>query len=189
MLESIYFYSAVIGGACLLLQLVLLLLGGEDGGDLDGDLDVDAGGSHQDSSFWMLEAISFRTVASAASFFGLTGLATTSAGLSQQVSLVLAIAAGVGALYAVYWAFRQMFRVLQTSGNELIQNALGQPGSVYVPIPARNAGLGKVHIEMQGRTVEYQALTGDESPLGTGTSVYVMDIVNSDTVRVTKAED
>lgn len=195
MLESIFFYSAMIGGAFLLVQLAMLLLGADDGGDLDAggdvdvDVDADGDGGHQDNGFWLLEVISFRTVATAASFFGLAGLTARSSGLNPAMSLAIAIAAGVAAMYAVYWAFRQLFRVLQSSGNEKIQNALGRTGSVYVPIPANDSGLGKVHVEVQGRIVEYQAVTSDEVKLATGTSIIVLDVVNADTVRVTRDAD
>ncbi|WP_425400736.1 hypothetical protein [Aeoliella sp.] len=197
MLESIFFYSATLGGAFLLLQLVMILFGvGDDAGDLDigGDVDVDfdvdgvdgdASTSH-DHGLWLLEVISMRTVASAASFFGLAGLTARSAGLNPTISLGVATATGIAALYGVYWAFRQLFRVLQTSGNENIRNALGQPGTVYIPIPPNDEGLGKVHVELQGRTAEYQAMTSDEEKLATGTSVLVLEVVNADTVRVTR---
>lgn len=197
MLESIYFYCSAIGGAFLIIQLLLILLVGDDGGDLDVggdvnldvDVDADGGSGHQDAGFWMLEVISFRTVASAAAFFGLTGLTATSSGLSPSVSLILATAAGIGAMYAVFWAFRQLFRVLQSSGNEKIRNAVGQNATVYVPIPAMDSGLGKVQVDLQGRTVEYQAVTSDESELATGSSALVIEIINSDTVRVTSSAD
>lgn len=197
MLESIYFYCSAIGGAFLVIQLLMILLVGDDGGDLDVggdvdmdvDVDADSGSGHQDNGFWMLEVISFRTVASAAAFFGLTGLTATSSGASPTLSLVLASAAGVGAMYLVFWAFRQLFRVLQASGNEKIRNAIGQPATVYIPVPADDSGLGKVHVELQGRTVEYQAITSDEAQLATGANVLVLEIINSDTVRVTSAVD
>ncbi|QDU58207.1 hypothetical protein [Aeoliella mucimassa] len=188
MLETVYFYCAALGSAFLILQLLMLFLGGgNDGGDLDvgGDVDMDDTPGH-DHGLWLLEVISMRTVASAASFFGLAGLSCLSAGLDSKVSLVVASATGIGAMYAVYWAFRQLFRVLQSSGNENIRNSLGHPGTVYLSIPANDQGLGKVHLEMQGRTVEYQALTSDSEQLPTGTSIVVLDIVNTDTVRVTK---
>lgn len=188
MLETIYFYSAAIGGLFLLVQLVLMLLGGSDGtfGDADLDLDIDVGadGMHSDQSGWhLLEMISLRTVAAAATFFGLFGLLGNSYHFNSTTSLSMAVVAGLAAMYSVYWLFKQLAKV-ESAGNTDINNALGEPAQVYVTIVPQR--LGKIHLVLQGRTVEYQAVTDDDTPLPTGSSVRVIDVVNGDTVKVTR---
>jgi hypothetical protein len=57
---------------------------------------------------------------------------------------------------------------------------------VYLRVPAAKAGTGKVHLMLQNRTVEYQAVTvGAELP--TGAPIRVVGVVNSDTVEVEAA--
>lgn len=197
-LEALFLYSAVGGGVVLLVQLAMLVFGGDEGfedaggadvGDIDtGGLEGGDNGVTDASGFWFLEMISLRTLAAAATFFGLVGGAANSSGLPVGVSLVLAGLAGYGAMYAVYWAFRQIFR-LETSGNEDVYNAIGQTAEVYVPIAESNRQAGKVHLVMQGRTVEYQALTDTDHPLTTGAKVLVMDVVSNDTVKVIPLEN
>ena len=185
MLGTVYFYAATIGGVFLLLQLLFMFVGGEDGGEgADADLDLggDGVGEH-DAGWWMLEIISLRTIAAAALFFGLTGLTAQAYALNQNVTLALSLFAGFVAMYAVYWAFKQLFR-LRSSGSEDIRNAVGVCGQVYVPIPPRGAGLGKVQFEMQGRIVEYQASSDLDRVLATGEHVEIVDVINSDTVHV-----
>lgn len=194
MLEHFYFYVAVAGGLVLGLQLLLTFLGGEDGGDfddggMDGGLDFDGDGDgeghHHGESFWFFEIVSIRTLAAAATFFGLVGLTARSADLSPPISLGLAFAAGFGAMYSVYWMFKQLLR-LQSSGTQRVQNAVGLPAIVYLRIPEADSGAGKVHVDMQGRTVEYLAVTDDEEPIPTGENVMVVEVVNSETLRVTR---
>ncbi|MCO6044859.1 hypothetical protein NG895_13180 [Aeoliella sp. ICT_H6.2] len=194
MLEHFYFYVAVAGGLVLGLQLLLTFLGGEEGGDfddggadagLDFDGDGDGDGHHHGESFWFFEIVSIRTLAAAATFFGLVGLTARSADLSPPISLVLAAAAGFGAMYAVYWMFKQLLR-LQSSGTQRVQNAVGLPAIVYLRIPEADSGAGKVHVDMQGRTVEYLAVTDDEQPIPTGENVMVTEVVNSETLRVAR---
>ena len=72
---------------------------------------------------------------------------------------------------------------VRTDGRPLA-NALGQPATVYVPIPAIGCGTGKVQLSMQNRIVEYQAITDESAPLKTGEKVEVVGIKNSDTVAV-----
>jgi hypothetical protein len=125
-------------------------------------------------------------LSAAVTFFGLAGKTTLAYGYSPLGSLVLATLAGLAAMYIVYWLFKQVYK-LQHTGTENIRNALGSAAVVYVPIPGKRAGAGKVTFRLQNRLVEYQAVTEDENRLATGEKVVVVAIVNSDTVRVARA--
>ncbi|MEO1496096.1 MAG: hypothetical protein AAFV43_02990 [Planctomycetota bacterium] len=189
-LPTIYLYSAIGGGVVLAIQLGMMLLGMDDtfaeGGDTGFDFsDADADGGNESSGLWLLEMISLRTVSAAATLFGIVGWSAMSAGQSAGASLAFAGLAGYAALYFVYWLFKQVFR-LEASGNANIQNAVGLPAQVYVPIGPGDAA-GKVTLKMQGRTMEYQALTSAASRLATGEQVVVTEVVSSDTLRVAPA--
>ena len=201
MLSSIFMYSAMFGGIFLLLQLLMTFVGGDHGGDsghfdggFDGDADIggdghDAGdlsAAHQDVGSMFFEVFSLRTIAAAATFFGLVGMAVLHSGGSEFQATASGVVAGLVALYALYWVFKQLYR-LQASGNQDIHNALGSAAQVYVPIPRANSGRGKVQFEMQGRIVEYQAVTDDDQKIGTGDSVFIEAIVDTDTVLVSRA--
>jgi hypothetical protein len=218
MLETMFTFAAIIGGAVLLFQFVMMLLGlGHHGHDLAGvhhadvsggtfhDGDFSGGGDaghatghdsgwHHDgttdathtSSSWFYEIISIRTLAAAATFFGLAGKTAQAYGYSPIGSFVFAAAAGAGAMYIVYWLFKQVYR-LQHTGTENIRNAIGAPAVVYVPIPGKRAGAGKVTFKLQNRSVEYLAVTEDENRLSTGEKVIIDAIVSPDTVRVIRA--
>ena len=73
---------------------------------------------------------------------------------------------------------------LTSSGNERIGFTIGKHATVYVPIPAESAGLGKVQVNLQNRTVEYQAISEESEPLRTGETVEIVEVKNSDTVAV-----
>lgn len=195
MLEATYLYVAIAGGAVLALQFLLTFMGGDDGADIDagdadpgidfdGDIDGDGDGHHGES-FWFFEMVSLRTLAAAATFFGLAGLTALSAGASKSVSLLLACGAGFAAMYSVYWMFKQLLR-LQSSGHQRIRNAIGLPAQVYLKVPGANSGAGKVHVDLQGRTVEYLAVTDEADGLDTGENAWVVDIVNNETLRVAR---
>ncbi len=211
MLETTFTLAAVIGGAVLLFQFVMMLLGlGHHGTDLSSahHVDVSGGGDFHDGDFsgghdtgvhhdagtdgshaatnWFYEIISIRTLAAAATFFGLAGKTAQAWGFSSFGSFVLAACAGAGAMYCVYWLFKQVYK-LQHTGTENIRNAIGAPAVVYIPIPAKRAGAGKVTFKLQNRLVEYLAVTEDESRLATGEKVVIVAIVSPDTVRVAKA--
>jgi hypothetical protein len=216
MIDTIFIYSAIIGGTVLAFQLVLMALGLGDGGDhdfsgadgadfsggvdlADGDLSGDADHAHSHPTWteagdadlghpgahWFYEMLSLRTLGAAVTFFGLAGKTAQARGMGDASSIVVGLLVGVAAMYGVYWLFKQVYKV-QHSGNENIRRAIGLPATVYVPIPAGRAGLGKVTFRLQDRTVEYQAITSEVDRLRTGEEVIITEIVNSDTVCVAR---
>jgi hypothetical protein len=144
------------------------------------DADLGHPGAH-----WFYEVLSLRTLSAALTFFGLAGKTALAYGYSTTGSTILAIVVGIAAMYAVYWLFKQLYK-LEHSGTENIRNAIGAPAVVYVPIPGKRAGAGKVTFRLQNRLVEYQAVTEDEERLRTGEKVVIVGIVSPDTVRVAK---
>lgn len=211
-MTAIFLVCAIIGGTVLFCQLVMTLLGlaGHDtdfdtsgggdgfGGDFHGD--VSHGGAsdmHHDatsdnaehpedhghvSSSWLFNVISFRTVVAALTFFGLTGLTAQSAGASTPMVLIIAIGAGVGAMYAVYWMMQALYR-LRTEGTVRIDRAVGRQGTVYLVIPSHNSGAGKIHLNLQNRIMEYRAITSGEA-IPTGAKIVVVNVVGADTLEV-----
>lgn len=204
---DIYIVAAVLGGTVLAFQFLLIFLGwGDDGADVtvDGAADAAATGhvatdgqaTWQEAAdadlghpggHWFYEVLSLRTLSAGVTFFGLGGKAALGFGYPPIGSFVVACAAGLAALYGMYWLFMQAYR-MQHAGNENIRNAVGAIATVYVPIPGKRAGAGKVTFRMQNRLVEYQAVTDDDERLPTGEKVVVVALVNSDTLRVSRAE-
>lgn len=193
-----FLLCAVIGGTILICQFVLTLvgLGGEHGidfsHDVPHDFSGDAGhevgsqdtdsnghdGHHAHETSWLFAAISFRTLVAAITFFGLIGSAARSAGQEPGVQVVLALAAGLGAMYGVHWLIRSIGR-LGEDATLRVKSALGQEGTVYVPIAGEKAAAGKIQLKMQNRLVEYEAITGFHDRLATGTKVRVVGIAGN----------
>ncbi|MGQ9573756.1 MAG: hypothetical protein ACUVUC_00420 [Thermoguttaceae bacterium] len=156
------------------------------GADIHADAaGVDAHGEHAvegHGSSWLFAVISFRTVVAAMAFFGLAGLAAQSAEVPPATTLLVAAAAGMAAMYGVYWMMQLLYR-MKSEGTVRIQHAIGREGTVYLRIPAGRSGAGKVHLNLQNRTMEYAAMTsGPELP--TGARVVVVDLISPDTLEV-----
>jgi membrane protein implicated in regulation of membrane protease activity len=202
-METFYIACAAVGGTLLVCQFLMGLLGlghHELGGDHDfgGDHDVGAdhdvghGDGHHEHGHagghsWFVGVLTFRTLAAAVTFFGLGGwLAVRQPHFDGLQSLPFALLAGGAALFAVAWLMRSLSR-LQAEGNVRIERSVGKTGTVYLPVPGRKAGVGKVHLNLQNRTVEYQAVTSQE-PLPSGAKVVVVGVVGADTVEVAPTE-
>jgi hypothetical protein len=199
-MEKVYFVCAVFGGTLFACQFLMSLaglgadhdFGGDhlDGGDHLGDAEHGADGhdtDHDSAHSWFLGVLSFRTIVAALTFFGLTGMAAEARQTHPMNGLIVASLAGVAALYIVAWTMRSLSR-LRADGTVHIENAVGLPGIVYLTIPARRAGKGKVTVTLQDRTMEYEALT-DWDDIPTGTVVQVVSVLDSETVEVIPAPE
>jgi hypothetical protein len=60
---------------------------------------------------------------------------------------------------------------------------VGKAGAVYLRIPANRSGSGKITLNLQNRTMEYQAVTAGEA-IPTGANIVVVGVVGPDTVEV-----
>lgn len=167
-MKTVYMLCAAVGGVVLLLQTLLLFFGlGDADVDFDGDVDVDAG----DGSFSVL---SIRTLFAFFTFFGLAGWGALSAGWGQFPSLAVAVGAGLAIMLVVAWLMSLQMK-LQSSGTIDPANAIGKTATVYLRIPANRSGQGKITVSIQGRSVQFLALTGgDEIPTGGGVRILSM---------------
>ena len=98
----------------------------------------------------------------------------------------IGVIASVGAA-AVKVIRRPVVAVLST-GDELLERAVGQRGQVYLRVPGGKSGAGKVLVNVQDRTVECQAVTA-QSELPTGARVVVVSVVGGNTVEVVAADE
>jgi hypothetical protein len=203
-MTQIFTACALFGGTMLICQTLLTLIGlggdHEMGGDHDVGGDVGHGFAHDagsetagehghthahHSSTWFFGIITFRTVVAALTFFGLAGMSAQSNDIAEGPSLVIGLMAGFAAMYAVHWMMRQLAR-LRADGSVRIEGAVGMTGKVYLRVPGSHQGAGKIHLNLQNRTVELNALT-EQSELPTGAPVVVSRIVGPDTVEVVAA--
>jgi hypothetical protein len=194
----VYWTCFLVGGPLLVVQFLLSLLGFGHQHDAGGDHDVHGGdqdghaSDHHDAHgtghdgyvTWFVGLLTLRTIAAALTFFGLAGL-SASTNLDESMALAVAVAGGAAAFVIVAWLMKTMNK-LKADGTIHIERAVGKNGTVYLTVPANKAGAGKITLNLQNRTVEYQAITS-AGELPTGAKVVVTAIVNPDTVEVVLA--
>jgi hypothetical protein len=186
-METIFLVCAIVGGTVMVCLLVAGLAGVGADHDVDHDTDVsgDHDGTHDGHGNAFFGMLSVRTLTAALLFFGLGGMTAIYYGASEVSAFAAAVAAGGLTLYLVATAMNAM-KQLKADGTARIERAVGLTGTVYLRVPGARSGSGKVHLMLQNRTVEYQAITnGDE--LSTGKPVKVVAVINSDTVEVEAA--
>ena len=75
---------------------------------------------------------------------------------------------------------------IQSDGTLNIRYALGKTGEIYIPVPGKRGGTGKVMVEVQDQLQEFEAVTDEEEKIPTGTHVTVIGITKGTTLIVTK---
>lgn len=199
---TLYIACAAVGCSLLVMQFVFALIGMGGHAGLDtghGGLDTghgdfhagdhgdaaqdhaDAQQDHADSS-WFFKILSVRSAIAAIAFFGLGGGLGTSMGLPGALALVIAITVAVCAMVLVAWLMHLLI-VMREEGTTYIQETLGCTADVYLNIPAKRSGAGKITVAVKNGSMEYVAVT-DGDALATGSQVVIDGIENEHTVLV-----
>ena len=82
-----------------------------------------------------------------------------------------------------------MFYLISKSsadGTMKIQKAIGVTGEVYLTIPSKRSGIGKVQVKVMGSLRTLEAMTDDEQPIRTGKVIKVSQIISNNILLVTE---
>lgn len=173
---QIYALIAIPSTLVLLIQTVMLLFGlGGDDIDTDGiDLDLDdIGDTPGDGGGNGLALFSLRGIMAMAAVGGWSGLVMHEAGINIAVTVFLSLAFGFIALASLAYLMKISMK-LQSSGNFDLGCAVGKVGTVYIPIPGKMTGSGKINLSLLDRFVEIGAVTSADRKLKTGESVRIV---------------
>lgn len=174
--HQVFWFIAIIFSVLFFIQFILLLIGFDsDSGEING--------SGESVSFeHEFSALSVRSIIAFFTFFGWTGVLAMNNQLGVWVAVMLSALVGLGAMFIVaYLMFK--FAQLEQSGTLNLYNALDQPGEVYLSIPEKESGRGKVTLMVDGRIREMDAVTAGEA-IKTGTPVKVIDILEDNVLKV-----
>src|SRR5262245_38198707 len=138
--------------------------------------------SDRRGTVWFFMVVTFQALVAAIAFFGVSGRAALAADVAPSKAALIAIAMGLAAMYCVYYLVR-MLHAFNADGTVRIEGALGQVATVYIPIPAANAGAGKIQMNLQNRVIEFEAMTAQDR-LPCGAKVTIVGLLGPDTVAV-----
>ena len=180
--EMMYLICAVVGGAVIVLQTLLLLFGFGGMDDVDGIGDADV---HLDGSEGAFGFLSVRAVAAFLCFFGLAGWGATTAGWGVFPTIGIALLCGLAIMFVVV-AILGLQKRLYSEGNLHPEQIVGEVAKVYLRIPAHGQGKGKVTVTIQGRTEQYSAssLPDCEEAIPNGAAVRLVRMITPGSFEV-----
>lgn len=203
--EQVLYCIAIPSTLILLIQTILMLIGIGNGGggdinpsdtsgldmpdSIDG-ADLDAGGADLSDSGNIAPAnmadfrlLSVQSVIAFLCIFGWSGIAALSCGMPVWGAILLALALGLAAMFLVAKIIQWSSKLAQ-NGTFDMKNLLGEIGSVYVPIPPKGQGSGKINISCGERFMEFDAVSDESDFIKTGTPVRVVDIISGSVLVV-----
>jgi hypothetical protein len=198
-MSTLFIMCAIFGGTLLVCQFVMTMLGlGHAGADFDtahsleiphdvAHIETHAGethdSNHSSATGWFFGVLTLRNLTAATTFFGLAGFAAHEANLSVQTQCIIATATGLVAIYGVHSLMRSLV-MFGEDGTLRIDRAVGLPAAVYLTVPGKRQGAGKVQFKLQNRVVEYAAVTDYENALKTGERVRIVGVINANTLSI-----
>ena len=172
---QIFWGIAIATSAVMVVQLLLIFLGFDSDSDVDMDADADgADGGH---------ILSVRTITAFFAGFGWSGVACLDAGFSLLMTLLISVVVGSIFMFGVFALMRFLYG-LRYSGTLDYRNAIGQVGSVYLPIPGEMSGPGKIEVLVQGRLRVVDAFNNSADSLPNQSRVKVVDVMDQNTLVV-----
>ncbi len=162
----------------LFIQMIVILIGGSD---LDFDLgEVGEGGA--------TGIFSIRSIGSFFTGFGWTGAMFLQNGHSVGVATLAATLVG-SLILAGFLGLMSWLHSFKSDGTVNYKNAVGNVGSVYIPIPPKRKGMGQIQVEVQGRLSVVNAVSDSEEKIENRTAVRVDSLVDSRTLLVVTLEE
>lgn len=206
LVEQVLYCIAIPSSLVLVIQTIIMLLGighgsegfnpsdtsGMDGGfdsDVSGDGTLDTDMPYHDinspADIADFRLLSVQSVIAFLTIFSWSGITAISSGMPEWAAMLLAAVLGFGAMFLVAKIIQWSSKLAQ-NGNFNIKNILGESGTVYIPIPEKGKGTGKVNISCGERFMEFDAVTEEQETLKTGEAIRVVDIVGTGTLVVEK---
>lgn len=171
MMSKVFWSISIVFSILFFIQFVMSLFGFDFMGDSDAD-GGDADGFDHDFTL-----VSIRGIIAFFTFFGWTGVILQSGGSGVIATFFFSALAGVAAMFLVAYLF-YLFGKLTESGTVDTYQALFTTGEVYLPIPERRKGSGKVLIRLGGSYREMEAVT-EGNAIATGSKVKVVEILEN----------
>ena len=182
--EQVLFCIAIPATLILIIQAVLILVGAGDdgaGGDFDGG---DASGS---AEFGVASLFTLQGVASFFCVFGWVAISMFRTGFPLIFAALVAAILGFVTMFAIAKLMIQISKLAHT-GNLDINNLVGCSGTVYLRIPPKGEGKGKVMVQTSERLVEFNAVSETDEEIPNNAQIKVIDILGENVLKVERSD-
>jgi hypothetical protein len=178
-LEKALWIIAIISSVIFTVQTIMTFMGSDASDGLAADFDSNLDGA--DAPF---QLFSVRNLINFLLGFSWTGVSLYNS--IKQPAILLAIAAVVGVLFvAIFFIIIKQVLKLGEDNTFRINETINKSAEVYLGIPAKRSGKGKIIISVRGSVHELEAIT-DHGKIETGAMVKVVSLESDNLLVVEK---
>ncbi len=179
LLQQIYWVVTVPSTLVFLILLVTTIIGAE----VDADVETDFDTSVADGDSIPFQFLSLKSIIAFFTMFGWSGLGFIQAGWAVWLVILLSVLCGFLMMLGMASLFYFMSKLAE-NGTLKMTNAIGKLGEVYLTIPAKRGGMGKVQLTVQESLRTLDAITDEEEPIVTSTIIEVVDVIDDQILLV-----
>jgi len=183
LLSQVYWIIAAPATLVFAFLLILTIFSS----DVDTDVQTDFGHSFSDGDGIPFQLLSLKNIVGFFTMFGWSGLAFISSGMAPGLIILFSFICGFLMMLAMATLFYLMSKLAET-GNMNIRNAVGRTGEVYLPIPSKREGMGKIQVTVQGTLQTLDAITDDAEAISTSSIIQVTDVINNQILLVRRSK-
>lgn len=174
-----FWFVAIPASTVFLIQTIMTFVGADASDGIDADFDSNLDGT--DAPF---QLFSLRNLINFLLGFGWSGISLFGIIANKPLLIISAVIIGGLFVYLFFLIITQLLKLSDDASFKTVQ-ALNKTAEVYLTIPAKKAGHGKVLISVRGSVHELNAMTeGDKIP--SGSMVKVIKIENEEILIVEK---
>ncbi len=178
-LLRVFWYLAIPISFIFIVQTVMTFIGADSGDGLDADFDGDLDGGHAP-----FQLFSFRNMINFLLGFSWTGISFY--GLITNRAILILFSVVIGILFIlIFFAIIKQIQKLAEDNSFKITTLLHRSGSVYLRIPEKRTGMGKIQVSINGSYKEVDAITNNEQ-IASGAAVKIIKIESNNLVLVEK---
>lgn len=146
LIEKIYWCFAIPFSLLFVIQIIITFFAGDmDSVEADGDADA----AIEDDAGIDFQFLTLKNLIAFFTIFGWTGVACLAGDMSILSTVFTSIIAGV-IMMTIMASIAYFMGKLTDSGTLNLNNAKGKVASVYLRIPPKREGTGKVQVKVQG---------------------------------------
>lgn len=172
-----FWFVAIPTSLIFVIQTIMTFAGADSTDGITADFDGDLSGTDSHFHFFSL-----RNLINFLLGFSWTGISFYTTVSNALVLILLSILIGLLFVYLFFVIIKQVQKLAEDNSFK-ISSTLNKTAEVYIPIPARKSGMGKIMISINGSFHELEAMTEHEK-IASNKIVKVVRIENNNILIV-----
>ncbi len=178
-LMKTFWFVAIPASVIFLIQTIMTFVGANSMDGIDADFNGDF--SNAEAPF---QLFSLRNLINFLLGFGWSGVAFYSGIENKTILILLAVVIGIVFVLLFFFIIRQLLKLAEDDSFN-ISKTLNKSADVYLTIPEKRTGKGKIMVSVNGSVHELEAMTDGEK-LPSNTPVKIVKIENDNILIVEK---